>query len=65
MNQLSSASSNLGSFVVNAAGAESDIMDTNYAQQSTQLSVNQILNQSSTAMLAQANMLPQGVMALL
>jgi len=65
MNQLSSASGNLGSFVVNATGAESNIMDTNYAQQSTQLSVSQILNQSSTAMLAQANLLPQGIMALL
>jgi len=65
MNQLSSASSNLGSFVLNSTSAESNIMDTNYAQQSTQLSVNQILNQSSTAMLAQANLLPQGVMALL
>lgn len=65
MNRLSAVSSNLGNSIYNTTSAESQIRDTDYASQSTQLALAQILNNSSTAMLAQANMLPQGVMRLL
>lgn len=44
--------------------AESDIRDTDYAMEATALSVKQILQQSSIAMLAQANSQPQSVLAL-
>lgn len=65
MNQLSSAAANLGSNIASVAAAESRIRDTEYAQQSTQLTTSQILTQSSNAMLTQANLLPKGVMGLL
>ena len=40
-------------------------MDTDYATASTQLSKSQIIQQASTAMLAQANQQPMSVLALL
>jgi flagellin len=40
-------------------------MDTDYATASTNLSKAQIIQQASTAMLAQANQQPQTVLALL
>jgi len=40
-------------------------MDTDYAQASTNLSKNQIIQQAATAMLAQANQQPQSVLSLL
>jgi flagellin len=40
-------------------------MDTDYALATTQLAKTQIIQQAATAMLAQANQMPQGVMALL
>lgn len=65
MNQLSSAASNLGSNIAGLASAESLVRDTDYARTSTQLTINQILTQSSNAMLSQANLLPKGVLGLL
>jgi flagellin len=65
MNQLSSASTYLGSNIASVSAAESLIRDTDYASATTQLSTSQILTQSSNAMLAQANLLPKGVMGLL
>lgn len=49
----------------NTAAAESQIMDTNYAQATSALTQAQIVQQAGTAMLSQANMQPQSVLSLL
>ncbi len=49
----------------NLTTAESTIRDVDFAQESAQFTKNNILVQSSTAMLAQANQLPQNVLKLL
>jgi flagellin len=49
----------------NIAAAESRIRDTDIAKKMTQLTKEQILIQASTAMLAQANAIPQSVLQLL
>ncbi len=49
----------------NLTAASSRIMDVDVAEESTELAKNNILMQSSTAMLAQANQLPQNVLKLL
>jgi flagellin len=49
----------------NMTAAESLLRDTNMASEMVQYVKNQILTQSSTAMLAQANTKPQGVLGLL
>jgi flagellin len=40
-------------------------MDTDYSKETTQLAKSQIIQQAATAMLAQANQLPQMVLSLL
>ena len=65
INQLTYAADNLTNISSNVSAARSYIMDTDYAQASTQLSKTQIIQQASTAMLAQANQQPQSVLALL
>lgn len=45
--------------------AGSRIQDVDFAAETAQLTRNQILQQAGTAMLAQANQLPNGVLALL
>ncbi len=49
----------------NLSASRSRIMDTDYAAESTNLAKSQIIAQAATAMLAQANQLPQQVLALL
>ncbi|AOM82702.1 flagellin N-terminal helical domain-containing protein [Salisediminibacterium beveridgei] len=49
----------------NLTSAESRIRDADMAEEMTEFTKNNILNQSATAMLAQANQLPQGVLQLL
>jgi len=49
----------------NQSAARSRIMDADFAQETANLSRSQILSQAGNAMLAQANQLPQSVMALL
>lgn len=49
----------------NMQAAESQLRDTNMASEMVEYVKNQILTQSSTAMLAQANTKPQGVLGLL
>jgi len=49
----------------NTAAAESQIMDTNYAQATSDLTSAQIVQQAGTSMLAQANMIPQNVLTLM
>lgn len=51
--------------VENTEAARSRIMDTDYAAETANLSRTQILQQAGTAMLAQANQLPQNVLSLL
>ena len=63
-NRLTNAISNLQVGSENMTSAYSQITDVNMAQESTTLATAQILEQSSTAMLAQANSAPQGILKL-
>jgi flagellin len=65
INRLAYAADNMTNISANVMQSRSTIMDTDYAQASTALAKTQILQQASTAMLAQANQQAQGVMALL
>ena len=49
----------------NLSASRSRIMDADFAQETANLSRAQILQQAGTAMVAQANQIPQGVLALL
>ena len=64
-NRMGYAVSNLQISVENQSAAKSRIMDTDFAVETANLSRSQILQQAGTAMVAQANQLPQGVLALL
>jgi flagellin len=64
MNRLGYAAANLATSVENMQAAESVIRDVDMAMEMTVFTKNQILIQSGTAMLAQANMAPQSVLAL-
>lgn len=55
----------LQSSAENQAAAKGRIMDADFASETSNLSRSQILQQAGTAMIAQANQLPQGVLALL
>jgi flagellin len=57
--------SNLQTGVTNQSAAQSRIQDADYAQETANLTRAQILQQAGTAMLAQANALPQSVLKLL
>ena len=65
VNQLTYAIDNLASVKVNSEAARSRISDTDYAVETSELARTQIIQQAGTAMLAQANQLPQTVLALL
>ena len=65
MARLTSAADNLSVMVTQTSASRSTIMDTDYALESAKLATQQILQQSSTAMLAQANALPNSVLSLL
>ncbi|HQF54310.1 MAG TPA: flagellin [Fibrobacteria bacterium] len=65
MNRLDATVSNLGNMITNLTDAESRIRDTDFAQETMQFTRNQILTQSATAMMSQANQLPSGVLNLL
>ena len=65
INQLTYAIDNLSSVKVNAEASRSRILDTDYASQTSELARTQIIQQAGTAMLAQANQLPQTVLSLL
>jgi len=49
----------------NTKAAYSRIMDTDFAEETSRLSRFQVLQQAGTAMVAQANALPQNVLTLL
>jgi flagellin len=65
MNRLTYAVDNLTNISQNAQASRSRIMDTDYAQATTELARSQIIQQAATAMLAQANQAPQSVLSLL
>jgi flagellin len=65
VNRLEFAISNLGNQIYNTHDAESRIRDVDFAKETTEFTRSQILVQSATSMLAQANQVPQGVLSLL
>jgi flagellin len=64
-NRLEAVVMNLRTGAENSAAARGRIMDTDYASETANLSRSQVLQQAGTAMVAQANQGPQGVLALL
>jgi flagellin len=64
-NRFENTISNLQNIGENASAARSRIRDTDYAAETSELTKNQILQQAGTAILAQANQLPQAVLSLL
>ncbi len=64
-NRFETVISNLRVGSENSAAARGRIMDADYAQETANLSRSQVLQQAGTAMVAQANQAPQGVLALL
>lgn len=64
-NRFDSTISNLQNVSENASAARGRIQDTDYAAETANLTKNQILQQAGTAILAQANQLPQAVLSLL
>ena len=64
-NRLESAIANLGVTQENLSASESRIRDVDVAQEMVNFTRLQILSQSGTAMLAQANQSAQGVLSLL
>ncbi|MBD3346774.1 MAG: flagellin [Chitinivibrionales bacterium] len=65
INRLEHSINNLTISNTNQQSAESKIRDVDFANESSQYTRNQILTQSGTAMLAQANLVPQSVLQLL
>ena len=64
-NRFQAAITGLQTDATNMSSAKSQIVDTNYAQATTDLSKAQILQQASTSMVAQANTIPQQILSLL
>jgi flagellin len=65
MNRLESAIDVLSAEASNTEASLSRVQDTDYATATTELARTQIIQQAGTAMLAQANQLPQTVLSLL
>jgi flagellin len=65
INRLEYTVDNLNSTVLNTQAAKSQIVDADYAAETTELARTQIISQASTAMLSQANQQAQSVLALL
>jgi len=64
-NRFSSVIQNLQTSSENLSASRSRIRDADYAKETAELTRTQILQQAGTAMLAQANQLPQNVLSLL
>lgn len=64
-NRLEHAIDNLTNVKTQSEASRSRILDTDYAAATSELARTQIIQQAGTAMLAQANQLPQTVLALL
>jgi flagellin len=65
MNQLGYITTNLEAQAANERAARSTIVDTNYSMETAALTKGQILQQAATAMLAQANQMPNVILSLL
>jgi flagellin len=65
INQLTYAVDNLANVKVNAEASRSRVLDADYAKETSELARTQIIQQAGTAMLAQANQLPQTVLSLI
>ncbi len=65
MNRLSYVSTNLTAQSTNLQQSKSAIMDTNFASETATLTKGQIMQQAATAMLAQANQMPNVILSLL
>ena len=64
-NRFESMIQNLQVTTENLAASESRIRDTDMAAEMVEFTKNQVLSQAGTAMLAQANQIPQGILSLL
>ncbi len=64
-NRFTATVSNLQTAALNLTSSLSTVQDADFAKETSNLSRSQILQQAGTAMLAQANSLPNGVLALL
>jgi flagellin len=64
-NRFESMISNLQVTTENLAASESRIRDTDMASEMVEFTKNQVLSQAGTAMLAQANQIPQGILSLI
>jgi flagellin len=64
VNRLEHAINNISNQEFNTQDAESRIRDVDFAEETTNFTKNQILTQSATSMLAQANTVPQSVLGL-
>jgi flagellin len=65
INRLEFTINNVANLEFNTQDAESRIRDTDFAKETTNFTRNQIMVQSATSMLSQANALPQAVLGLL
>ena len=65
MNQLGFVSTTLDAQSANEQAARSTIVDTNYSAETASLTKGQIMQQAATAMLAQANQMPNVILSLL
>jgi flagellin len=65
MNRLSYISNNLTAQSTNLQNSRSAIIDTNFASETANLTKGQIMQQAATAMLAQANQMPNVILSLL
>ena len=64
-NQIDYTVSNVTELSANLASAKSNVVDTDYATETAALTKGQILQQAATAMLAQANQMPNVILSLL
>jgi flagellin len=64
-NRFESMISNLQVTTENLAASESRIRDTDMAAEMVEFTKNQVLSQAGTAMLAQANQIPQSILSLI
>jgi len=63
-NQLDYSISNVSELSANLTSARSNILDTDYASETASLTKGQILQQAATAMLAQANQMPNVILSI-
>jgi flagellin len=65
MNRLSFVTTNLTAQSTNLQNSRSAIIDTDFASETAKLTKGQIMQQAATAMLAQANQMPNVILSLL